>query len=1406
MRPHYCKTRDRRRRRFAFERLESRSLLAAGPVHAAGLTATYFDNADLTGTTVSRIDPFVDFDFGEGSPAPGIGAETFSARWTGQVRPEYTEDYTVYAKSDNGVRLWVNNVLVINNWTSHLETENASPRLPFVAGRSYDVRLEYFDDTGRAAVKLLWSSASVPKAIIPTELLSPSTLPPDSGQILLETFANVTGDSISDLAAHATFPSSPTDSQYLTTFEAPNNRGENFGSRVRGYLIAPESGAYTFWIASDNQAELYLSNDTSAENKRKIASVPAVGTATPRDWDQFPGQRSAPIRLIAGQRYYVEVLHKDGAGNDHLAVGWELPGGVLERPIPASRLLPILPEVRLFTNSPATHESTNTPATFHVVRDDDFDRDLTVRYYLGGTATVGVDYSAPGGEIVIPRGQRSAQIVIAPLDDTTTEGRETVVVMLAPSAHYVLGPPSTMTATASITDGLPQATGTNLLPANPLTTVIFNGGQFAARQVVNVSGMPFAQALQVTTHTLPANVWDIQLRWNNTSVIQANDTLFATFWLRNADATKPEASVDIVFEMNGTPWTKSADHTVSIGTQWTRIDLPFRAVAGYAVNGAAFALRFGYLPQTVQIGGLSLVDYGGSVAVAGLPQTQLAYTGHEATADWRVAAESRIDQIRKATLTVKVTDALGNPLEGAKVDVAIKQHEFGFGSAIAANPVLNNSSLDGSRYRALVKSLFSRVVIENAVKWPNWESARQTGINLVNWLVGNGLEVRGHNLVWPNWQHLPSSVKATYDNMLATQGQAAASAWLRQRVTSHIADEASALAGKLIEWDVVNEPYTNHELMDILGNSAMIDWFRQAKQSDPSAVMFLNDYNILSALGADYAHQNGFYNAIQYLRDGGAPIEGIGMQGHFGSGLTGVPRMLEILDRFAAFGLPIAATEFDVNVADEQVQADFTRDFMTTLFSHPAVNGILTWGFWQNAHWRPQAAMFRSDWTIKPNGQAWVDLVHNLWNTETVGTTLSDGGYTTRGFRGDYDIEVSFAGKSKSVTATLAAGGTSLHVVLDDVLPESFQATAGDDALTLRASSDGTRLEVFDSNPPPAGSTPVFTWPMNADLPLSINTLGGDDSIYVELPAGSTGPAAGIRLDAGAGADNQLFIRGGNIRIDGVSTGGSLATTVATGAQLATNRLMQAALTLADNSRVTLLAGGDTSRVTSLSLGTGSTIDIGSGALVVDYSGDSPLAAIRESILSGRGGPGLGAGWNGSGITSGAAAQANQTEPESRSVGFAENAALPLGPYTTFRGQPVDDTALLIVYTRTGDANLDGIVNDNDVTIVGASYAPGVAGPHWALGDFDFNGFVDDDDVTLLGAFYEPAASVLAPPALVHNGAALLNSANAHFAILAETASSAELPAESQDLRGRGARRRLPVMDDFWTELKADFL
>ena len=90
-----------------------------------GLSATYYDNMDLTGATVTRVDPTIDFSWGTGVPAAGIGADTFSVRWTGQVQPQFTGTYTFYTVSDDGVRLWVNGQQIVNNWTDHAPTENS---------------------------------------------------------------------------------------------------------------------------------------------------------------------------------------------------------------------------------------------------------------------------------------------------------------------------------------------------------------------------------------------------------------------------------------------------------------------------------------------------------------------------------------------------------------------------------------------------------------------------------------------------------------------------------------------------------------------------------------------------------------------------------------------------------------------------------------------------------------------------------------------------------------------------------------------------------------------------------------------------------------------------------------------------------------------------------------------------------------------------------------------------------------------------------------------------------------------------------------------------------------------------------------------------------------------------------
>jgi len=139
---------------------------------ATGLTGQYFDNSNFTGATFSRTDAMVNFNWGLGSPASSMVVDTFSVRWTGQVQAQHSQTYTFHVTGDDGVRLWVNGRLLIDKWILQPATE-WSGSIALTAGNKYDISLEYFENALDAVAQLRWSSASTPKAIIPTSQLYP---------------------------------------------------------------------------------------------------------------------------------------------------------------------------------------------------------------------------------------------------------------------------------------------------------------------------------------------------------------------------------------------------------------------------------------------------------------------------------------------------------------------------------------------------------------------------------------------------------------------------------------------------------------------------------------------------------------------------------------------------------------------------------------------------------------------------------------------------------------------------------------------------------------------------------------------------------------------------------------------------------------------------------------------------------------------------------------------------------------------------------------------------------------------------------------------------------------------------------------------------------------------------------
>lgn len=317
-------------------------------------------------------------------------------------------------------------------------------------------------------------------------------------------------DAVKNYAASAS-PPAPLIDDTLTHLEIPpsNPDLDNYSQWLRGWLIAPATGNYTFWIASDDVSEFWLSADKNPTGKTLRCSV--NGWTHSGEWTKYPSQQSTPVLLTAGQSYYFEVFHIEGSGGDHLAVAWTRPGmaegtreiiagnvlassedtlgdlmndgkraffrlavrhtdsdgdGVSDYEENLLGLNPLLvtttPRVadadtarRTLTSPsvvtlgvaiPRAYEEGIHAARFMAFRSGGIGP-VTVPYTISGTATMGDDYLPLAGVVNFPAGARAVAIPLLPIQDDTLEPQETVTLTLQAGTGYELGNPVQNTVT-----------------------------------------------------------------------------------------------------------------------------------------------------------------------------------------------------------------------------------------------------------------------------------------------------------------------------------------------------------------------------------------------------------------------------------------------------------------------------------------------------------------------------------------------------------------------------------------------------------------------------------------------------------------------------------------------------------------------------------------------------------------------------------------------------------------------------------------------------------------------------------------------------------------------------------------------------------------------------------------------
>jgi hypothetical protein len=182
--------------------------------------------------------------------------------------------------------------------------------------------------------------------------------------LLREVYEPIFGVGMEALLNDENFPSNPASVRVIDEFESPESLGTFYGQRIRGWVRAPQNGAYTFWIASDDQSQLFLSRDDRPGGATLIAQV--FGVTDPHEYEAESSQRSSPVTLVEGQLYYIEALMVNSGGPDHLSVRWQLPDGTMEDPILGERLyVEVIPPVISEQPRSATVEEGKS-ATFSV--------------------------------------------------------------------------------------------------------------------------------------------------------------------------------------------------------------------------------------------------------------------------------------------------------------------------------------------------------------------------------------------------------------------------------------------------------------------------------------------------------------------------------------------------------------------------------------------------------------------------------------------------------------------------------------------------------------------------------------------------------------------------------------------------------------------------------------------------------------------------------------------------------------------------------------------------------------------------------------------------------------------------------------------------------------------------------
>lgn len=348
-----------------------------------------------------------------------------------------------------------------------------------------------------------------------------------------------------------------------------------------------------------------------------------------------------------------------------------------------------------------------------------------------------------------------------------------------------------------------------------------------------------------------------------------------------------------------------------------------------------------------------------------------------------------IMQIRKRDITLKFIASESSSLAGAFVKIRQTQNSFPIGSCMERSNIENEDFVD------FFSKNFNWAVFGNELKW-YWTEPQRGNLNykdaddMLNFCTSRNIQLRGHCIFWEVEDAVQPWVRSlSKDDMMSA---------VQNRLTSLL----NRYKGKFKHYDVNNEMLHGSFFQDHLGKDIRANMFKIANQLDPSATLFVNDYHIEDGCDTRSSPEK-YIQHILDLQEQGAPVGGIGLQGHIENPIG--PIVCSALDKLGILGLPIWFTEVDISSDNEYVRADDLEVMLREAFAHPAVEGVMFWGFWELFMSRNNAHLVNAEGDVNEAGKRYLALKKE-WLTRAHGHVNEQGEFEFRGFHGSYEVEL----------------------------------------------------------------------------------------------------------------------------------------------------------------------------------------------------------------------------------------------------------------------------------------------------------------------------------------------------------------------------------------------------------------